>query len=92
MRPWVLIGLACTFLGLPYAGLAADTVPDITTLRARMAAAEGAEPANYRETVTWKLADGSLAKEQTFQLGADRRTVEDIGGIHTEAGTFKGDH
>jgi predicted aspartyl protease len=88
----VLLGLSCVWLGVPFVAFATDGVPDLTTLRARMVAGEGKTPDNYRETVTWKLVDGSIAKEQLFRLGADRRAVTDIGGIRTEAGEFKGDH
>lgn len=91
MRRWVCVVLFFACLSAPHQGRAADGVPDLATVRARIEAAEGQAPDNYRETVTWKLADGSLAKEQTFRLGADRRVVTDIGGIQTEAGKFKGD-
>ncbi len=91
MRRLLCVGLFFACLVLPYSIVTADDVPDAATLHARVRTASGPDPDNYRETITWTLADGSLAKQQTFQVGKDRRVTLDVGGIHSERGTFNGD-
>jgi predicted aspartyl protease len=92
MRRFVCVALFSTCLALPNAGIAAaDGLPDIATLRARVLAAAGTAPENYRETITWKSSDGNSGKEQTFKSAAGKRIVRSAGPIHWESGTFKGD-
>jgi predicted aspartyl protease len=64
-------------------------VLDAQTLRARMAAAEGAPNLNYSETVVGTTSDGSIISTHNHRADDDRIT-ETRGPIRTSYGTYRG--
>jgi len=72
-------------LGVGVPAGAQDALLDAATLRARIAAAEGPVPANFRETIAGPTT------RTTYHRGTDVRTVFQRGPIHTEAGSYHGE-
>ena len=68
----------------------AQSLPTADELIAKHAAAVGAAPKIYRETI---VSTGTLGSTKTmhFQIGDDYRDVFERGGLHTEEGSFKGE-
>lgn len=86
MKRGVRAAVVAAILIGPSLPASAGNVPDVKTLRAQIAAARGAAPDNYRETITLQTGDGTIATFRTYKRGHDVRTVEDAGPIHTESG------
>jgi hypothetical protein len=68
----------------------ADTVLTAQEIRNKAAAAAGAEPFNYRETIVGTGPFGE-SKSVIFRGGKNVRRTYDRGALHSESGTFHGD-
>jgi predicted aspartyl protease len=69
----------------------ADVPLDAAAIYAKIAAAAGAEPAAYRETLEFVSSNGTKMVERDYYRGSDHRLVYDTGPLHAESGTYKGD-
>jgi predicted aspartyl protease len=91
MRRFVGVAFLAWALFSPSAAPAAGALPDLATVRARMDAARGATPDDYRETITATSSDGSVTTTHVYRFGKNIRTTDDEGPIHSEYGTFNGE-
>ena len=91
MRRFLCVALAFAFALAPLGATAADSAPDLATLRAKMRAATGPAPDNYRDVVTATGDDGGVTTFTLYKYGQNVRTTVDSGPIHTESGTIGGE-
>jgi hypothetical protein len=68
----------------------ADPLPTADEIKAKAAALEGPEPANFAETIVGAGTLGAL-RTSTFRLGDDVRHTSDRGTLHNEWGTYHGE-
>jgi predicted aspartyl protease len=86
MRTWMLL-LALSFVCVP--AVASEQIPDSATLRQLAAAAYGPIPSNFRQVIEF---NGTLSgREVTYRLASDSRVVRDVGPIHNESGSYRGE-
>ena len=72
-------------LGTP-AVSAAESVPDVATIREKIRDAVGPLPPAYREIDQMLTSDGTVTVEHEYVNGANRRYTFDAGRFHTERG------
>jgi predicted aspartyl protease len=89
-RAWRLS--AALIFALPLAGApapAAEPVPDVASIRAKVRAASGDLPSAYRETDETTTSSGTTTVEHDYRLGKDARFTFDTGRFHTERGFYQ---
>lgn len=91
MRPLVWAPLMLLCLSARSLPASAQSVPDLKTLRAAIAAARGAAPDNYADTITATSRDGSVETFHVYKFGPNSRTTADAGPIHVESGRSGGE-
>jgi clan AA aspartic protease (TIGR02281 family) len=80
--------LAALLIIVAAPAVAAESVPDLATLEARIVAARGPVPSAYREVVRYR-GSSSSGTEVTFVRGNDVRTIDDDGTFTTQRGTYR---
>jgi predicted aspartyl protease len=87
-RVWRLSVALISLCALGAPAFAADEVPDATAIRAKVRAAGGPIPENYRETDETISSDGTTTIEHDYKRGENVRYTFDSGPFHTESGTY----
>jgi predicted aspartyl protease len=87
---WAGLVLASLFLGTA-AAAPEGAVPDSSTIYAKVRAADGIAPANYREVIQAVQSNGGTLVETRFVLGENYRSDAVTGTVETQTGKYKGD-
>ncbi|MDB5027424.1 MAG: hypothetical protein JWO66_1113 [Candidatus Eremiobacteraeota bacterium] len=88
-RVWRLCVALVSLCALGAPAFGADEVPDAEAIRAKMQAAAGPIPDNYRETDETISSDGTKTIEHDYKRGENVRYTFDTGRFHTENGTYE---
>jgi predicted aspartyl protease len=88
-RAWCVVATA-VFFAFPALPVAADAVPDLAVLRARIRASGGPIPESWRETDETISSDGTTTIEHDYRRGKDVRYTFDTGPFHVERGVNGG--